>query len=447
MRRHASRSGSAIGEMMDLLEKTKQRNAPLKTQRRPGWPPRRLSLALQGGGSFGAFTWGVLDRLLEEEGIEFDMVSGASAGSFNAVILAAALAEGDRQSARDALERFWRRISQSLGLNPFGTAARYIPEAAAGTLSFWTSFLSPYQFNPLDLNPMRNVINEVVNFDSLKRPGAVRLLLAATRVSDGQARIFRNDEIDAETVLASASLPLFHHAVKIEDEAYWDGGYSANPPLVALAFASTTSDILVVQVTPMRKEFTPMTSHDIIRRLGHITFNASLLREMAALDHLAETSRSLWAFLTPVGRKFRRLRQHHIAAEDVFAELANASELNVSWEFLLRLKARGREAAEHWLANGAADPTILQEEKASKKTWSLPFSVRLKSQPAPVLTYLAQHKLWLGWARHRCARIGWWFADAVKNRLLIKTSAKKTAAKTVMNLMRHEAQPARSLST
>src|ERR1700678_1351923 len=134
------------------------------------WPPRRLSLALQGGGSFGAFTWGVLDRLLEEESIEFDTVSGASAGAFNAVILATALAEGDRQLAREKLEQFWWRTSQSLGLNPFGTAVRFIPGAAAGTLSFWTSFLSPYQFNPLDLNPMRSVLSEVVDFDSLRRP-------------------------------------------------------------------------------------------------------------------------------------------------------------------------------------------------------------------------------------------------------------------------------------
>lgn len=195
------------------------------------WPPKRLSLALQGGGSFGAFTWGVLDRLLEDERIEFDMVSGASSGAFNAVVMAAALEEGGRAFARKRLESFWRRVSRSFGRNPFGAAARYAPEATNSALSFWTSFLSPYQFNPFDLNPLRSILDAEVNFDSLRRPGAVRLLLSATRVSDGGAQIFKNHEISAETILASASLPLFHQAVKIGDEAYWDGGYSANPPL------------------------------------------------------------------------------------------------------------------------------------------------------------------------------------------------------------------------
>ncbi|MGO9684157.1 MAG: patatin-like phospholipase family protein [Beijerinckiaceae bacterium] len=376
---------------MNLLEKTERRGGPLRPPRRSIWPPRRLSLALQGGGSFGAFTWGVLDRLLEEESMEFDTVSGASAGAFNAVVLATALAEGDRQLARERLERFWWRISQSLGLNPLGTAARFVPGAAAGTLSFWTSFLSPYQFNPLDLNPMRSVLNEVVNFESLRHPGAIPLLLAATRVSDGRARVFRNAEIDAETVLASASLPLFHHAVKIDDEAYWDGGYSANPPLLDLAMASSAPDILVVQVTPMREAETPMTSHDIIRRLGHITFNASLLREMAALDHLAESNRSPLAMLTPMGRKFRRMRQHHIAAEEVFTDLPNASELNVSWEFLLGLRARGRDAAEAWLAKGTAESTALPETKS----WLAVLDAAVKAQRKPLFAYIGErwHRL------------------------------------------------------
>ena len=343
---------------MKFLEEIEKRMAPRGAARRSSWPPRRLSLALQGGGSFGAFTWGVLDRLLEEESVAFDTVSGASAGAFNAVVLAAALAEGDRHLARERLERFWRRVSQTLGLNPFGTAARFAPGAAAGTLSFWTSFLSPYQFNPLDLNPMRTVLNEEVDFDSLRRPQALQLLLAATRVSDGRARIFRNDEINAETILASASLPLFHHAVKIDDDAYWDGGYSANPPLVDLALASTAPDILIVQITPTRAAETPMTSHDIIRRLGHITFNASLQREMVAIDRLTEASRSTWAFLTPVGRKFRDLRQHHIAAEEALTDLYDASEMNLSWDFLLRLHERGRAAADNWLRQGAPDRSL-----------------------------------------------------------------------------------------
>ncbi|MGP0058388.1 MAG: patatin-like phospholipase family protein [Beijerinckiaceae bacterium] len=409
---------------MNLLENFERWSGVLGTPRQSVWPPRKLSLALQGGGSFGAFTWGVLDRLLEEENVAFDTVSGASAGAFNAVVLAAALAEGDRQLARERLERFWWRISQSLGLNPLGTAARFVPGAAAGTLSFWTSFLSPYQFNPLDLNPMRSVLSEEVNFESLKRPGALQVLLAATRVSDGRARIFRNEEIDVETVLASASLPLFHHAVKIDDEAYWDGGYSANPPLVDLAMASSARDILVVQITPMRKVETPITSHDIIRRLGHITFNASLLREMAALDHLAESNRSPWALLTPMGRKFRHLRQHHIAAEEAITELPNASEMNVSWEFLVRLRARGREAAEAWLAKRTADSL----EVPKSMSWFASLEAALKAQRKPTLAYVGEKR-----NRH-----------AAEFR---RTPRPKDAAKRTMELSRYSARPARPIST
>jgi NTE family protein len=345
--------------MMKLLAEIEKQIGRLTAPPQPAWPPRRLSLALQGGGSFGAFTWGVLDRLLDEDSVEFDTVSGASAGALNAVVLASALVEGGRELAQAKLERFWRRISQTMGLNAFGTAARFVPGAAAGTLSFWTSFLSPYQFNPLDLNPMRAVLEEEVDFASLRHPRALRLLLAATTVSDGRARIFRNKEIDVDTILASSSLPLFHHAVKIGDESYWDGGYSANPPLVDLAMASTAVDILIVQITPTRAPETPTTSHDIIRRLGHITFNASLLREMVAIDRLTEASRGTLASLTPLGRKFRGLRQHHIAAEDAVAGLYDASEMNLSWEFLLGLRDCGREAADNWLRQGTADAEAL----------------------------------------------------------------------------------------
>jgi NTE family protein len=387
------------GETMKLLEEAEKRvtvpngaagpacrSTTRSINMRTAWPPRRLSLALQGGGSFGAFTWGVLDRLLEEESVEFDVVSGASAGAFNAVVLASALAEGDRQLARDRLERFWWRISQSLGFNPFGTAARFVPGAAAGTLSFFTSFLSPYQFNPLDLNPMRAVLDEEVNFDSLRRPGATKLLLAATRVSDGRARIFRNEEIDAETVLASSSLPLFHHAVMIDDEAYWDGGYSANPPLVDLAWASSASDILVVQITPTHASETPKTSQDIIRRLGHITFNASLMREMVALERLAKSSRSPWALLTPLGRKFRSLRRHHIAAEEAFPGLYDASEMNASWDFLVDLRNRGREAADAWLRNGVAERQDAPEVAARLLSRLKSGVETVRTQSKPLLT-------------------------------------------------------------
>lgn len=314
------------------------------------WPPRQLSLGLQGGGSFGAFTSGVLDRLLEEEDLCFDTVSGASAGAINAVLLAAGLAEGGKEggkeAAREKLTQFWRRLSRTAALVPFGHNAGLMP---GNTLSFWTRLVSPYQYNPLDLNPLRTLLNEEIDFERLRREQPIGLLISATRVSDGRARIFTNEEITAETVLASATLPLLHHAVTIDNEAYWDGGYSANPPLYELVKASETPDVLIVQITPTQRTATPTSSQEIMRRLDQITFSASLIAET---DRLAETSdlhRNLLGLLSRDGRKWRRLALHRIAAEEEVERLSEASASNLDWSFISDLRAHGRRAAETWL--------------------------------------------------------------------------------------------------
>jgi NTE family protein len=309
-----------------------------------GWPPPRLSLALQGGGSFGAFTWGVLDRLLEDSEIAFDTISGTSAGAINAVLLAAGLAEGGPRAARAKLSRFWERLSRTAAFGPFGAGF------APGTFSFWTRLLSPYQYNPLDLNPLRALINEEVDFDRLRLAAPIGLLIAATRVCDGRARIFQNAEIDVDAVLASASLPLYHHAVTIEDVAYWDGGYSANPPLLDLVMASRAPDVLVVQITPMRSAEVPTTSREIIRRLDQITFNAALQTEIETLAWHTQRSRGLSGLLSHEGRKLRRLNLHRIAAEEEFTGLSDASASNLDWSFLSTLRDHGRAAATAWLA-------------------------------------------------------------------------------------------------
>ncbi len=228
---------------MQMLETMGRRVEAALGRRVSDWPPPRLSLALQGGGSFGAFTWGVLDRLLEEPSITFDTVSGTSAGAINAVLLADGLAAGGPRVARAKLAHFWERLSRTAAFGPFGAAAGFAPGAAAGTFSFWTRLLSPYQYNPLDLNPLRALLNEEVDFERLRHTAPIGLLIAATRVCDGRARIFSNAEINADAVLASASLPLYHHAVTIDDVAYWDGGYSANPPLLDLVAASQAPDV------------------------------------------------------------------------------------------------------------------------------------------------------------------------------------------------------------
>ena len=298
---------------------------------------RKLSLALQGGGSFGTFTWGFLDRLLEEENVSFDAVSGASAGAINAVVLASGLAAGGRLQAKDHLHRFWHRASEAAPATNAAVAAN----AAARVLS-------PYQFNPFNLNPLRTILWDQIDFDALRAKPSLRLLIAATRVSDGKLRIFREREISPDVILASACLPLIHHAVSIDGEAYWDGGYSANPPLLPLVTASRASEVLIVQIMPTAGAEMPTMSSEIVKRAEQITFNTSLIREMEALTAMtklaSENSGSRMA------RKLQRIRVHHVAAEKEFPSLGAASALNLDWDFMLTLRDAGRTAAERWLS-------------------------------------------------------------------------------------------------
>src|SRR5215204_3609159 len=203
---------------------------------------KRQSRASQGGGALGAFTWGVLDRLLQEEHITFDAVSGASAGAMNAVLLASGLAQGGPEEARASLDRFWRKVSKAGQLTRLASSSMTLPVLAPR--------LSPYEFNPFDLNPLRDILAGEVDFDAVRTQAPVRLLLGTTRVSDGALRIFHTEEVTEDVVLASACLPHLHHAVTIEGEPYWDGGYAANPPLIPLVTATKASDVLVVQIVP-----------------------------------------------------------------------------------------------------------------------------------------------------------------------------------------------------
>ena len=295
-----------------------------------------LSLALQGGGSYGAFTWGVLDRLLEAPDLQFDAISGASAGAVNAALMAAGMAEGGREGARKKLESFWRRMSVASSFLPLNVIPPGVEALAQA--------LSPFQFNPFDLNPLRRALESEIDFDALRTADVPRLLIATTRVSDGALRIFRNDELTVDTILASACLPLIHRTIEIEGEGYWDGGYSANPPLVQLVHESDALDVLIVQVTPARGQGIPTNRSDIVKRLEHISFNATLNAELEAL-RLAAKLRA-----TP---KMRGLRVDRLAAEDEIADLASRSAADLDWRFLTRLRDAGRGAAEGWLAQRA----------------------------------------------------------------------------------------------
>lgn len=309
---------------------------------------RSLTLGLQGGGSFGAFTWGVLDRLLEEEALQFDMVSGASAGAVNAVTLASGLAEGGPQAARRKLERVWERVSLIAPLS--GSSVAHAAAAALGS----PALASPYQFNPFGINPLRALLVEEVDFAGLRATSPVRLLIAATRVRDGRAQLFRETELDVDHVLASACLPFVQQAVEIDGEAYWDGGYSANPPLRQLVLDTDARDVLLVRLLPDAGGGVPQFSYEIAQRVRAIAFNTALLQEEESVEALRRSCAGQSAGRSKLCRKLTGLHMHTIAAEDAVPQLTRESPLDTSWPFLLRLKERGRGAAVAWLRNWRA---------------------------------------------------------------------------------------------
>ncbi len=303
----------------------------------PAWPPKRLSLALQGGGSFGAFTAGVLDRLLDEPELEFDAISGASAGAVNAALLASGMIEGGRTEAQQRLRSFWKRMSQSAAFLPRTSLAA---SALTAGLSPFLNSLSPYQFNPFNLDPLRDALAAEVDFARLRAEAPMKLLIGATRVSDGKLKIFNASELTIEMVLASACLPLIHHTVEVAGEPYWDGGYAANPPLLALARASDAPHLLIVQVTPTASDRLPKTKREIARQLERIHFNATLNAELEALR---------LGILLRATPKLRRLRIGRISAQEEFIGLENESQADLGREFLERLWQSGRGAVETWL--------------------------------------------------------------------------------------------------
>jgi NTE family protein len=300
---------------------------------------RPLSLALQGGGAFGAFTWGVLDQLLERE-IAFDAISGASSGAINALLLASGMQRGGRAEARERLERFWRKASELAGALDLakGFGSGLLPRV-----------FSPYQLNPLGLNPLRELLADEIDFEALG-DADIPLLIATTRVRDGKLRIFRNDDLTVDAALASAALPMVHHAIAIDDEWYWDGGYAANPPLIPLAMAARGRDVLVVQIVPTGVAELPRTSREINGRLAQMAFNRPLMQELETIGEL-KRSRGGAVFGDAMSRRLRRLRLHCIKAEDTLAGMTGQSALNLDWSFLTTLRDAGRAAAAQWLAS------------------------------------------------------------------------------------------------
>ncbi len=318
---------------------------------------KKINLALQGGGAHGAITWGVLDRLLEDERLDVDSISGASAGSVNAVALAYGLHLNGCEGARDKLNELWKAISD--------VGSRYSPvqrmpfdvlfgnfnldrSPAYQMFDLFTRALSPYQFNPFNFNPLRDVLEKCIDFDRLRRCTRVRLFLSATNVRTGKIHLFTTKDACIEAVSASTCLPFLFQAVEVNGEHYWDGGYMGNPALFPLFYEAESSDIVVVHINPLEREDVPKTAPEIMNRINEITFNSSLLREFRAIDFVDRLLHEGW--LKPEYRdRLRGIRVHSIRSDEALTDLSIASKFNVEWSFLNELKERGRRIADAWI--------------------------------------------------------------------------------------------------
>jgi NTE family protein len=321
-----------------------------------------VNLALQGGGALGAFTWGVLDRLLEEPMVDFEAISGSSAGAMNAVALAHGLAEGGRQGAKQKLEAFWTAVGgasypveASLASEP-PVSTGLIAAAPSKFLLGLTRFFSPYQLNPFDINPLRSIVERLFDFDLMRRASPVRLFVGATQVKTGSLRVFVERELSVEHLLASACLPALNQAVLVDGEAYWDGGYTGNPPLHPLVNNCKSRDLVIVLLLPLMRPQTPTTADAIRSRLTEIHFNTTFLTEMRdlSLSRRAASAGAAWLH-GRLERRLLELNMHMIETDENVNQLDVEKSLNTSLPFLLRLKEEGRVRAQSWLlANGAA---------------------------------------------------------------------------------------------
>jgi NTE family protein len=316
-----------------------------------------ITLALQGGGSHGAFTWGVLDRLLEEECIEIEGISGASAGAVNAAVLAYGLATGGRDGARQTLKNFWTSIATSAPFTsvpdflsaPATLAAQSDLPPAYKALLTLLRFFSPYQLNPLDINPLRDILVKQIDFDRLRMESKVKLFIAATQVSTGTLKLFRNKQLTLDALLASACLPVLHRAVEIDGEAYWDGGLTSNPPLFPLLHKCSARDVLVVLLHAQPRAKTPTTADEIWHRLTEMNFSSTFFTELQGLMLAQREARRSWFSFGRLEQRLRHLNMHVIESQELMGQLSTHSKLNAHPAFINGLHDEGRKRAEAWL--------------------------------------------------------------------------------------------------
>jgi len=318
---------------------------------------KRINLALQGGGALGAFTWGVLDHLLEDGRLTIEGISGASAGAVNAVMLADGLARGGPEEARKRLGEFWR--AASLGGNLPDVQRRAVDRL----FSFWpiedtpvglwmqalTRYLSPYDFNPLNINPLKDLIERFVDFDAVRAHKGLELFVSATNVKTGELHVFRREEMTSEMIVASACLPHLFRAVEIKGEAYWDGGYVGNPALYPLVGATQTENLLLVQINPLQRKQVPKTQDEILARINEITFNSSLMSELRGITFVGKLiDEGKLPRGTGTGQ-YRRINVHRVALTGSAQTLDAASRLHTDYDFFEMLRTNGRRAARRFL--------------------------------------------------------------------------------------------------
>jgi NTE family protein len=318
---------------------------------------KKLDLALQGGGAHGAFTWGVLDYFLEQDNLWLEGICGTSAGAVNGVLLAYGLhlgkMEKGRQMAKEKLHAFWKTVSDRSEFSPFRPS--WYDKAYGGgnmdsspgylMIQMMSQFSSPYEFNPSNINPMRDLLLELVDFDELRNAKDQQVFVCATNVRRGRPKVFPLKEISVDAVLASTCLPYLFQAVTIDGEDYWDGGYMGNPPIFPLIDRTDCGDILIVQINPINIKETPKTANEIQDRINELSFNSSLMLEMrriASIDKLMEEG-------AITNKRFKDLRFHVINPEKHIAHLNVSSKMNTDWDYLTWLRDTGRSYAKDWL--------------------------------------------------------------------------------------------------
>ncbi len=327
--------------------KSGSRGAASRARRKP----LLIDLALQGGGAHGAFTWGVLDRLLEEEWLHIDGISGTSAGAMNAAVLVDGLDRGGREGARQALAAFWRAVSDAARFSPLQRGpldvllGRWSLEGSPLFLGMdlASRLWSPYDLNPLGINPLGDILQRSIDFERLAK-SKTRLFITATNVRTGRGRVFRNAELSADVLLASACLPTMFQAVQLDGEYYWDGGYSGNPTITPLVRDCDSNDTILVAINPVERPELPTTARGILNRINEVSFNAVLLKELrmiAMLRQVADAGNC-------EGARWARMRIH-LVRNELAAELDSSSKMNAEWAFLTMLQAEGRRAAEAFL--------------------------------------------------------------------------------------------------